>query len=85
MEAWDGSTGGELRLKIRVKLLIEAGGRLDVSSRGYRGGKSKFELNTVSLDGECEGGSSSGGKGGQFVVSNAPNEHNGTTGGGDGR
>ena len=33
---WDGSRGGELRLYVKGRLEVEAGGRIDLSGLGYR-------------------------------------------------
>ena len=48
--AWDGTSGGELRLLVQGELQVEAGGRIDLSRLGYRGGVGAFA--TISHQGE---------------------------------
>jgi hypothetical protein len=36
--AWDGQKGGELKLNVSERIDIEAGGVIDVSRLGFRGG-----------------------------------------------
>jgi hypothetical protein len=76
---WNGSTGGTLTFRVRDVLTVEAGGRIDVSARGYRGG----------LAGTDDSNTQGEGYPGLGVHSGAPNGNGGggghaDTGGGGG-
>ncbi|MGB3061159.1 MAG: hypothetical protein WBE17_15605 [Anaerolineae bacterium] len=70
VHAWDGYTGGILAFRAMGIAAIQAGGRIDVSENGYRGGQ---EENAPAWRGEGTGGPSTRG-----------NSANGNGGGGGG-
>lgn len=59
--AWDGSVGGVLAFRATGTVRIEAGGRITMSGRGYRGGPTGPSSNTDGYQGESLRGTGSGG------------------------
>ncbi|KAJ5071533.1 bonus isoform c-related [Anaeramoeba ignava] len=73
VKAWNGTDGGCIRLNIRDKLVIESGGKIDLTGLGYRGG----EAVNQATEGRAKQGESHNGKGGDQQTAN-----NGGGGGG---
>jgi hypothetical protein len=48
---WNGSSGGIVNFKVKETLLIEAGGKIDVSFKGYRGGLAGHDDNNTQGEG----------------------------------
>jgi hypothetical protein len=77
--AWDGSTGGILAFRATGTVQIETGGRIDVSSLGYRGGTNGSSGGQTGQQGESELGIGSRTGSG---TCNPPSNRNGAGGGG---
>ncbi len=92
--SWNGSTGGQIILKVQATLLVAAGSSISASGIGYRGGGQYFTGQyTVGVQGESYAGSQNaspsannggGGGGGLYGTSNGNPIYFGAGGGGYG-
>jgi hypothetical protein len=58
---WDGTAGGVLAFRATGQIRVEAGGRITMDARGYRGGDTGPSSNTDGYQGESSAGTGGGG------------------------
>ncbi|KAJ5077600.1 bonus isoform c-related [Anaeramoeba ignava] len=67
VKPWDGTSGGTLKIYAKQRVVIEKGGRIDLSGKGYRGGDAVAQ----SFNGKANQGESYLGYGGDDQVANS--------------
>ncbi|KAJ5076979.1 bonus isoform c-related [Anaeramoeba ignava] len=66
VKPWDGKSGGVLKILARSKIIIEKGGKIDLSGKGYRGGPAVFQA----TNGKAKQGESYEGQGSDLQEAN---------------
>ncbi|KAJ5074828.1 hypothetical protein M0811_07871 [Anaeramoeba ignava] len=66
VKAWDGNSGGVLKIKAKSMIIIEKGGKIDLSGKGYRGGDAVPQC----TNGKAKQGESFNGRGGDLQDAN---------------
>ncbi|KAJ5078390.1 bonus isoform c-related [Anaeramoeba ignava] len=66
VKPWDGTSGGVLKIFAKSRIIIEKGGKIDLTGKGYRGGEAVPQC----YDGKAKQGESFNGKGGDLQEAN---------------